>query len=90
MAKVEEVERIKSLIKQLKEVYELGSWLTHTAKMIEKVKHLNEEREMLEVVIGEKIIHDEMKRVFLRGNKDTTEAGGGMKYLFKYLERESR
>src|SRR5687767_1982438 len=87
MAKVDEVERIKNFIKPLREVHELGRWIVHTTKMIEKVPGLKSEGEMLEIVLGGKIEDEEMKRYFLRGNM---EAGDhmGLKELTKYLERD--
>ena len=61
---MDEVERVARLIKPLKEVVQLSSWMTHVTFVLGKIPNLKNERELLEVCIGEKILDDEMKRLF--------------------------
>ena len=79
---MEEVERVSKLIKPLKEVVNLGAWMVQVAYVIAKVPNLKNERDLLEVIVGEKILDEEM-RWFLRGNKNDE---GGLKALERYLQ----
>ena len=81
--KLEEVERVSKLIKPLKEVVNLGAWMIQVAYVIAKVPNLKNERDLLEVIVGEKILDEEMKRWFLRGNKNDE---GGLTALERYLQ----
>jgi len=83
MSKPEEVDRMRRLLKPLREVTELYEWIVHTRKMIEKVEGLKGDRETLGVIIPEVIFVEDCKRWFLRGNK---KEGGGLSYLVRYLE----
>ena len=85
MSKPEEVDKMRRLLKQLREVTELNEWLSHTNRMIEKVEGLSEDRDTLEIIILEVILIDECKRWFERGNR---KKEGGLVYLAKYLEMD--
>ncbi len=89
MANVDAAEKVGRLIKFLKEEYELWSWIIHTKAMIAKCQDLAADRGMLETIVGDKIMNEDMKRWFLRGNNDTGQDGGGLKNLEAYLLTES-
>ena len=80
--KAEDAERVKKLIKNLSEVTELYEWLIHTKKQIARVQNLSAASDLLEVVIGDHILDETMKRHFLRGNKKDE----GIVTLEKYFE----
>src|SRR3990167_1258986 len=82
--KAEDAERVKKLIKNLSEVTELYEWLIHTKKQIARVQNLSAASDLLEVVIGDHILDETMKRHFLRGNKKDE----GIVALEKYFESE--
>ena len=82
--KAEDAERVKKLIKNLSEVTELYEWLIHTKKQIARVQNLSAASDLLEVVIGDHILDETMKRHFLRGNKKDE----GIVSLEKYFESE--
>ena len=79
--KAEDAERVKRLIKSLKDVTELYEWLIHTKKQIARVEHLGEASDLLEVIIGDNIFDETMKRHFMRGNKNDDGLGSLMKYF---------
>ena len=83
MSKPEEVDKMRRLLKPLREVTELYEWIVHTRKMIEKVEGLKGDRETLGVIIPEVIFVEDCKRWFERGNKKEV---GGLAYLVRYLE----
>ena len=78
--KAEDAEKIKNLIKNLRDESELYEWLIHTKKQIRVANDL------LEVVEGDHIMNETMKRYFLRGNKK----GEGIEALEKYLEKDEK
>ena len=82
--KPEDAERVKKLIKNLKDVTELYEWLIHTKKQIARVENLGGASDLLEVVIGDNIVDETMRRHFMRGNKKNE----GLNALYKYFESE--
>jgi hypothetical protein len=82
--KAEDAEKIKNLIKNLRDESELYEWLIHTKKQIARVEHLRVANDLLEVVVGDHIMNETMKRYFMRGNKK----GEGIEALEKYLEKD--
>ena len=84
MAKPEEAERVRNAIKPVKELYDLGKWIIHTEEVLKKVKDLATDKILLETLIGDKIMCEEMKRWFTRGNEVGTSSG--MEELKRYLE----
>ena len=79
---LENVDRIRGSIKVLEKEEDLWKWLAHTKKMVAKVKGLGKDSDLLETLIGGKIIHEKMKKKFLEGNV----AGEGFTKLETYLE----
>ena len=66
MSKPEEVDKMRRLLKPLRELVELNEWINHTKKMIAKVEGLEEDRDTLEIIILEVIFIEECKRWFER------------------------
>ncbi len=56
MSKPEEVDKMRRLLKPLRELVELNEWISHTRKMIAKVEGLKEDRDTLEIIIPEVIL----------------------------------
>ena len=79
---LENVDRIRGSIKVLEKEEDLWKWLAHTKKMVAKVRGLGEDSDLLETLIGGKIIHEKMKKKFLEGNV----TGEGFTKLETYLE----
>ena len=53
---LENVDRIRGSIKVLEKEEDLWKWLAHTKKMVAKVRGLGEDSDLLETLIGGKII----------------------------------
>ena len=79
---LENVDRIRGSIKVLEKEEDLWKWLAHTKKMIAKVEGLEEDADLLETLIGGKIMHEKMRKKFLEGN----ESGRGFQKLGSYLD----
>jgi hypothetical protein len=63
-AKLQEVDIVAKLIKELKNVEDLPTWLPHTRSCLERVKNLAEDHLLVETIVKPKITNPEIARRF--------------------------